>query len=36
VLKNDKKDMQVYIDKLLAKVITYCPEALASDELKFW
>lgn len=34
-LKNNKKDMQAYIDKLVAKVITYCPEALASDELKF-
>ncbi|XP_071170446.1 uncharacterized protein [Mytilus edulis] len=29
-LKNDKKDMKVYIDKLVAKVITHCPEALAT------
>lgn len=32
VLKNDKHHMKAYIDKLVAKVITHCPEALANDE----
>ena len=31
-LNNDKKNMKEYIDKLVAKVITHCPEALSSDD----
>ncbi|XP_060075855.1 uncharacterized protein LOC132555524 [Ylistrum balloti] len=33
-LKQDNKDMKAYIDKLVAKVIQHCPDALESDQMQ--
>lgn len=33
-LKQDNKDMKAYIDKLVAKVIQHCPDALESDTMQ--
>ena len=30
-LKQENADMKAYIDKLLAKVLIHCPDALAAD-----